>query len=120
MRTSELSTNPAARRPNLTLVAAIIVSAAPLLILAVLAALQLPVVQPLLHESVFFPGFSRASLVALPLTGLVVVNGVIFAATRSLRSVVVAALITSAVAGLVVLGAVGLVNDLNELFPGGD
>jgi hypothetical protein len=120
MHTSEITSNPVARRPTLTLVAAVIVSAAPLLILAVPAALQLPAVQPLLHESEIFPGFSRAFLVAPPLTGLVVVNAVIFAATRSLRSVVAAALITSAVAVLVVLRAVGLVNNLNEFFGGVD
>jgi hypothetical protein len=112
--------NVQARRSTLTIVAALALSAAPLLVLVVPAILRLPAVAPLLHESEIFPGFSRVSLVAAPVAGLVVVNLVVFAGSRSLRSLLVASLITSALAWLLVVGAVGLVNDLNEMSTGPD
>lgn len=109
-----------ARRSSLAIVAGLAASAAPLLILVVPAVLRLPVVEPLLHESEFFPGFSRATLVAVPLVGLVAVNLAIAAATRSMRSTLVAVAITTALAVFLVLGAVGLVEELNEFFDGVD
>lgn len=93
---------------------------APLLVIVVPALLHLPAVEPLLHESELFPGLSRASVVALPLAGLGSVNVAIFAATRSLRYTLVASVVTTTLALLLILGAVDLVNDLNEKFGGAD
>jgi len=108
------------RRPSLAIVAAVVASVAPLLVLVVPAILHLTAVEPLLHQSEFFPGFSRATLVAMPLAGLVAVNLVIAAATRSMQSALVAVAITTALAVLLVLGAVGFVEGLNELGNGVD
>lgn len=99
---------------------AIVASTAPLLVLVVPAFLHLPAVDPLLHESELYPGFSRASLVAIPLAGLVFVNVAIVLATRSMRSALVAIAITTALALLLVLGATGLVESLNDLGGGVD
>ena len=109
-----------ARRPSLAIVAALVASVVPLLVLVVPAVLHLPAVEPLLHESQFFPGFSRATLVAMPLVGLVAVNLVIAAATRSMRGTLVAVAITTALAVFLVLSAVGFVEGLNEFFNGVD
>jgi len=109
------------RRPSLATVAILVASAAPLLVLVVPAILHLPAVEPLLHESVlFFQGFSRATVVAMPLAGLVAVNLVIAAATRSMRSALVASAITTALAVFLVLGAAGFVEGVNELGNGVD
>lgn len=108
------------RTSSVTLLAGVGVSVVPMLILVLPAALGLPAVEPLLHESQFFPGFSRASLVAIPLAGLVIIDLAILAANRSMRSALVASLISSALALLLVLGAVGLVNYFNEVFVGLD
>lgn len=107
-------------RPSLVVVAAFLASMAPLPVLVVPALLHLPAVEPLLHESELFPPFSRASLVALPLAGLAIVNVAIFAATRSLRYTLVASVVTTTLALLLIVGAVDLVNDLNEMFGGAD
>ena len=108
------------RRPSFAIVAVLVASAAPLLVLVVPAILHLPAVEPLLHESVFFAGFSRATVVAMPLAGLVAVNLVIAAATRSMRSVLVAVAITTALAVFLVLGAAGFVEGLDEFGNGVD
>ena len=108
------------RRSSLAIVAAVGASAAPLLVLVVPAFLHLPAVEPLLHESELFPGFSRDSLVAVPLAGLVFVNVAIVVATRSMRSAFVAVAITTALALILVIGATGLVESLNELGGGVD
>lgn len=108
------------RSSTVTILAGVGVSVVPLLVLVLPAALGLPAVEPLLHESQFFPGFSRASLVAIPLAGLVIINLAIFVANRSMRSALVASLITSVLALFLVLGAVGLVNSLNEMLVGLD
>jgi hypothetical protein len=108
------------RRPSLAIVAVLVASAAPLLVLVVPAILHLPAVEPLLHESVFFSGFSRATVVAMPLAGLVAVNLAIAAATRSTGSALVAVAITTALAVFLVLGAVGFVAGVNELGNGVD
>jgi hypothetical protein len=108
------------RRPSLAIVAALVLSVAPLLVLVMPAVLHLRAVEPLLHESEFFLGFSRATLVAMPLFGLMAANLVIAAATRSVRSTLVAVAITTALAVILVLGAVGLVESLNELGNGVD
>jgi hypothetical protein len=68
----------------------------------------------------FFPGFSRATLVAVPLVGLVAVNLAIAAATRSMRNTLVAVAITTALAVFLVLDAVGFVEGLNGLGNGAD
>jgi len=112
--------NAHGRHPSLALVAVLVASVAPLLVLAVPAFLQLPGIEPLLHESVFYPEFSRATLMAMPLAGLVAVNLVIAAATRSMRSTLVAVAITTALAVFLVLGAVGFVEGLDRLGNGVD
>jgi hypothetical protein len=117
---SDAIRNARARRPSLAIVAGLVASLAPLLVLVVPAILHLPAVELLLHESELFPGFSRATLVAMPLVGLVAVNFAIAAATRSIWSTLVAVAITTALAVAVVLGAVGLVEGLNELSGGAD
>ena len=109
-----------ARRPSFAIVTALVVSVAPLLVLVVPAVLHLPAVEPLLHESEFFPGFSRATLVAVTLVGLVTVNLAIAAATRSMRGTLVPVAITTALAVLIVLGAVGFVEQLDAFFGGVD
>lgn len=108
------------RRPSFAIVAALVGSVAPLLVLVVPAALHLQAVEPLLHESEFYPGFSRATLVAIPLVGLVAVNLVIAASTRSMRTTLVAVAITTALALILVPGAVGFVDELNALGNGVD
>ena len=108
------------RRPSLVVVAALLASMAPLLVLVVPALVHLPAVEPLLHESELFPPLSRATVVALPLAGLGIVNVAIFAATRSLRYTLVASVVTTTLALLLILGAVDLVNDLNDMFGGAD
>jgi len=107
-------------RPSLVVVAALLASMAPLLVLVVPGLLHLPAVEPLLHESELFPGLSRASVVALPLAALGIINVAIFAGTRSLRFTLVASVVTTTLALLLILGAVDLVNDLNEMFGGAD
>jgi hypothetical protein len=107
-------------RPSLAIVAVLVASAAPLLVLVVPVILHLTAVEPLLLESEFFSGFSRATLVAMPLAGLVAVNLVIAAATRSTKSALLAVAITTALAVLLVLGAVGFVAGVNELVNGVD
>jgi hypothetical protein len=101
-------------RPSIAVVAGVGVSFVPLLILLVPVVLRLPAVEPLLHESDFYPSSSRVSLVTIPLLGLVVVNLGILAATRSLRSVLVTALITSVLALVLVLDAVEVVDFLDQ------
>jgi ABC-type enterochelin transport system permease subunit len=108
------------RRRSLAIVAVVVASVAPLLILVVPAILHLRAIDALLHESVFYPGFSRATLMAMPLAGLVAANLVIAAATRSMRSTLVAVAITTALAVCLILGAVGFVEGLNELGNGLD
>jgi hypothetical protein len=100
------------RRPSI--VVGVGASLAPLLILVVPAVVRLPAVEPLLRQSEFYPGYSRASLVAIPLLALVVVNLGIFVATRSLRSVFVAVLITSVMAWLLLLAALDVVDLLTQ------
>ena len=109
-----------ARRPSIAIVAILVASAAPLLVLVVPAILHLPAVEPLLHDSVLFPGFTRATLAAMPLAALVAVNLVIAAATRSIQSALVAVAITTALAVFLVLGAVGFVEALDAFGNGVD
>jgi hypothetical protein len=108
------------RRPSPAIVAALVASLAPLLVLVVPAILHLRAIDALLHESVLYPGFSRATLMAMPLAGLVAANLVIAAATRSMRSTLVAVAITTALAVFLILGAVGFVEGLEELGNGVD
>jgi hypothetical protein len=112
--------HPRDRRPILASVVALAASAAPLLVLVVPAALRLSAVEPLLQESQFFPGLSRATVVAVPLVGLVALNLAIAATTRSVRSTLMVAAFTVLVAAAVVLGAVGIVEDLDALGNGVD
>ena len=109
-----------ARHSSLGSFAALALSTAPILVLVVPAVLHLSVVEPLLHESQLAPGFSRATVVAVPLAGLVFVNVAIVITTRSWRSVLVAIAITTALALFVVSGAIGLVESLNALGGGAD
>ncbi len=95
---SDAIRTPQARLSPVAIVAGLAASAGPLLFLWVPAALQLRVVEPLLHASVLYPDFSRASLLVVPMAGLVIINVWIFAATRSLGSALVSSLITSALA----------------------
>ena len=90
-------------------------AAAPLAVLMVLAVLHRGGVVLLLHESQLFPGFSRAFLVAVPLTWLGLINLGVFAATRSLRATFLAATATSLLALTLVLGAVDFVNSLMSM-----
>jgi hypothetical protein len=108
------------RHPPLAIATVLIASVAPLLVLVVPAILHLPGVEPLLHDSVLFPGFSRATVVAMPLVGLAAVNLVIAAATRSMRGTLVAVAITTPLAVFLVLGATEFVEGLNGLGNGVD
>jgi len=92
--------------------------AMPLVVLVLPVVFGLPAMTPLLHESAFYPGFSRAFLVAVPLGGLVLANLVVVA-TGSTRSALVAIGITTALAVLIVLGAIESVAMLDGL-GGGD
>ena len=95
-------------------------SAGPLLFLWVPAALQLRVVEPLLHASVLYPDFSRASLLVVPMAGLVIINVWIFAATRSLGSAPRELPDHLGSGRGLILGAVGLVDTLDGLGTGLD
>ena len=103
------------RRTVLRALAALLVSAAPLAVLIVLAVLHRGGVALLLHESELFPGFSRALLVAVPLAGLGFIKLRVFAATRSLRATILAAIATSLLALTLALGAVDIVNSLTSM-----
>jgi uncharacterized membrane protein len=108
------------RRWHLAFVAALAASAAPLLVLVVPAVLHLSAVEPLLHESELFPGFSRDALVAVPLAALAIVNVAIVIATHSIRRALAAIAITTAIAVFLVLGAAAFVESLNDLGGGVD